>query len=163
MLPARTCPIEFEVWSTIRSIWPATRSFIAGPVPRYGTYCSLRRATFEIEPGDVASGARAGGAGRRRRRLRLQPRKQFLQRRCRNLFLADDDHRIARQQGNRFQIGDEVVAELVDRAVGDVGTEMAEADRVAVGRRAYRAADADRTARPRDVLDQHRFAERGLH
>ena len=118
---------------------------------------------LEIEPGDVASGARAGGAGRRRRRLRLQPRQQFLQRRCRDLFLADDDHRIARQQGNRFQIGDEVVAELVDRAVGDVGAEMAKTDRVAVRRRPHRAADADRTTRSRDVLDQHGFAERDLH
>ena len=81
----------------------------------------------------------------------------------RHRVLADDDHRVARQQRNRFEIGDEVVAELVDRAVGDVGAEMAEADRVAVRRRAHRAADADRTARPRDVLDQHLLAERGLH
>ena len=77
--------------------------------------------------------------------------------------LADDDHRIARQQRHRLEIGDEVVAELVDRAVGDVGAEMAEADGVAVRRRTHRAADADRAARPCDVLDQHRLAERDLH
>ena len=95
--------------------------------------------------------------------LRLQPLQQFLQRFGRNRVLADDDHRIARQQHHRLEIGHEVVAELVDRAVGDVGAEMAETDGVAVGRRAHRASDPDRAARPGHVLDQHGFAERRLH
>jgi hypothetical protein len=99
-----------------------------------------------------------GGVGRD-----FQPGQQFGQRFCRDRILADDDHGVTRQQHDRLEIGQEIVAELVDGAVRDMGAEMTEADGVAVGRRPHGAANADRAARSRDVLDHDRFTERHLH
>ena len=118
---------------------------------------------LEIETGDVAAGPQAGGSGRDRLGPGFQPGEQLVQRLRRHIVLADDDHGIARQHHDRLKIGDEVVAELVDRAICNVGTEVTEADRVAIGRRTHHPTDADRAARSRDVLDHERLAEHSLH
>ena len=118
---------------------------------------------FESKAGDVTARARTSGAGGGRLRPRLQPCQQLRQRFRRNSVLADDDHGIARQQHYRLQIVDEVAAKLVDRAVGDVGAETAEAHGVAVGRRVHDAADADGAAGACGVLHQDRLAKRRLH
>jgi hypothetical protein len=60
-------------------------------------------------------------------------------------------------------LGDEVVVELVDRAIGDMRAEMAEADGVAVRGRVHGPRNADRTAGAGDVLDHDGLAERILH
>ena len=117
---------------------------------------------LEGQPRDMAARSRTRRSGGSRCRSRFQPVQKFLQRLCRHRILADDDHGVARQQRHRLEVGDEVVAELVDRAVGDMGAEMPERDGVTVGGRFCRAADADRTARPRHVLDQHGLVERDL-
>ena len=67
-----------------------------------------------------------------RRWPRLQPGQQFPERFGGNRVLADEDHGIARQQNHRLEIGYEVIAELVVRAVGDVGAEMADRDGVSI-------------------------------
>ena len=81
----------------------------------------------------------------------------------RNRVGADNHHGIAGQQDDGREIGDEVVAELVDRAIGDMGAEMADADSVAIGRRTHDAPDAERAGRARDVLDQDVLPERDAH
>ena len=83
------------------------------------------------------------GAGGRGLRFRLQPGQQFIERFRRHVVLADDDHRVARQQRHRLEIVNQIVTELVDRTIADMGAEMAERDRVAVGGCMHRAADAD--------------------
>ena len=37
ILPLLICAVVLVVWSHMKSTWPPSRSFIAGPVPLYGT------------------------------------------------------------------------------------------------------------------------------
>ena len=71
-------------------------------------------------------------------------------------IFSKDHLRAARQQRNRLKIRDEIVSKRIDRAVDDVGAPVADADRIAIGRRAGHASDpmlliAD------DILDQDRL------
>ena len=76
----------------------------------------------------------------------------------------DDDERRDHQQRHRLEIGQQVVGQVAVGCAGDdVRAVLAEADGVAVGRRAHRAADADGAARAGDVLDDDGLAERDPH
>src|SRR3954447_11060877 len=77
--------------------------------------------------------------------------------------LRRNNHRIAWQQDHGFEAGEHVVWERIDRRIGHVSAEMAEADCVAVGCGTNRAPDADRAARPRHVFNENGLAERRLH
>jgi hypothetical protein len=55
MLPARTKDWKLDDGSIIRSICPATRSWVAGPLPRYGARPNSGRAGAEQMPGRRAA------------------------------------------------------------------------------------------------------------
>ena len=85
---------------------------------------------------------------------------QFLEGLGRQLVGGDHQHRVLRQARDRLEVGQQIVVQvLVDHAVGDMGADMADADRVAVGRRAHRLADGDRAGRARGVVDDELLAE----
>jgi len=132
----------------MRSIWPATRSLRAGAVPRYGTYCSLMPVMFSNRARRCGCPSRRRRTGGGWRRLRLHPGQQFRQGFGRDRILADNDHRVARQQNHRLQIRHEVIAELVDGAIGNMGAEMADADSIAVRGRANHASNPSDPAAP---------------
>ena len=81
----------------------------------------------------------------------------------RHRFLGDDQERLGRDQRNGLEILQQVELERIDRAARDVGPPLADADRVAVGRRARDTADTDGAARTGDVLDDDGLAEGGAH
>src|SRR5437868_4756157 len=87
--------------------------------------------------------------------LALKPSDEFRQGLGGERIAAHDNHRIAWQQDHGFEVGEHVVWERIDRRIGHVSAEMAEADCVAVGCGTNRAPDADRAARPRDVFDEN--------
>jgi hypothetical protein len=76
---------------------------------------------------------------------------------------AEHPERRACKQGDRLEIVEKIVADVVDGAAEDVGDRLADADRVAVWRRAGEAGDADGPSRAGDILDDHRLAEREPH
>ena len=76
-------------------------------------------------------------------------------------LLRDDELRVARQQGYRFEILHDVVLETVDRSIQHMRPEEADAKRVAVRRCASHAAGANRSGRAGDVFD-NRSAEPGM-
>ena len=59
---------------------------------------------------------------------------------------GDDEERLRRDQADRLEVLHQVVGQLVDRAGGDIGAPLADADGVAVGRRRGDAAFADGAA-----------------
>src|SRR5205807_1287514 len=60
-------------------------------------------------------------------------------------------------------VAQQLEAARLNRPDGDVRAGVPDRQRVAVGRGARHLADAERAARPGDILDQHRLAERALH
>jgi hypothetical protein len=116
---------------------------------------SRRLAIWEPEPACRACGGLAG--------VRLDALDELLEVRRREILAGDEDHRVAGEPRNRIEVLEEIVFKRIDRAVRNVGAEMADTDGVAVGRRGHHAADPDRATGAGDVLDQHRLAERGAH
>ena len=117
----------------------------------------------EIETADMRAGA---GADARRRRLigiGFQPGDQLLGVLRRQRFLADDHQRRHRQPRDRLQIVHDVPRHRIERRRADVARPVADAERVAVGRRIHHAADADGGAGAGHGLDQNRLAERVFH
>ena len=118
---------------------------------------------LEEDAGDVPRGADAAGAGRRLVGVGLQPGDQALHVVGRQVLAAHDQHRASDDQGDRREVGEQVVLQGVGGAVQHVVAPLADAQRVAVGRRARDLADADRAAGARHVVDQHGAAEIGGH
>ena len=96
-------------------------------------------------------------------RIGLEPGDHLLEVLGREVLAHDGDVGIVRQAHDRLEIPLEVVVEVVDRAVGDERRPVADADRVAVGRGAHHAADADGAVRAGDVLDHDGLAEMRPH
>src|SRR5262249_30916421 len=92
-------------------------------------------------------------------RVRLQPRDQFHQVSCRHDFLGDDHHRIAREERDGFEILQEVVLKLVDRAVQDVSAPDADDKRISITSRASDPADTDTTGRASHVFKNDGLTE----
>ena len=108
-------------------------------------------------------GAGARGSLRGLVRVRLQPGDQFLQVVRRHSLLGDDQQRLAGQQRDRLEVVEQIVLQRVDRAVEHVRARIADAHRVAVGRCAHDAADADAAARAGHILDDDGLPERRSH
>jgi hypothetical protein len=70
---------------------------------------------------------------------------------------------IARQQRDRLEVPGEVVLQRIDRAVDDMGAEIAEHDGVAVRCRAHHASGCDAAGGAGDVLDDDRLPKRLPH
>ena len=66
-------------------------------------------------------------------------------------------------QRHRFEVVKHVVREIVNRPIHDMRSPMADTDRIAIGRRARDAADAERAGRAGRVLDDHRLPKRLAH
>ncbi len=95
--------------------------------------------------------------------VRLQPRDQLGQRLGRQSAAREHQQRARDQQRDRLEIGHHVIGQRIDRAVEDLRADVADADGVAVRRRARDAADAERAARAADVLDHEGLPERAAH
>src|SRR6266853_2792742 len=156
--------MEFDAWSRIKSIWPTTRSFKAGPVPRYGTIVKARAGDLlEINLCDLRGRACARGTCRSLGFVRLQPSDEFLEICRRYVLLGYDQLRIGRKQCDRCEILQQVVAQIVDRAVDDMCAPMADTDCITVRRRVCDTANTDRSCGTGHILDQNRLAERDAH
>ena len=118
---------------------------------------------LEIDAADMRCAAGSGGALRGLVRVGLEPVDQFLEVVRRQGFPHDSELRIGRDQRDRLEIVQHVVWQLVDRAVDHMRAPMADTDRVAVGRGARDASDADRARRSGCVLDDDGLAERRPH
>src|SRR5262245_23847871 len=90
----------------------------------------------------------------------LEPSDQFLEVVRRKIFSGCDENRAVGQQRYRFKILEHVILDRIHGARAYMAEPIADADRVAVRRRACGAADADAAARASDVLDYHGLAER---
>ena len=117
----------------------------------------------EIEAADVRAAAGADARRRRLVRIGLQPGDQLLGVLGRQRLLADDHQRRHREPDDRLEIVHRIPRHRIERRRADVARPVADAERVAVGRRADHAADADGGARAGHGLDQDRLAERLLH
>ena len=76
---------------------------------------------------------------------------------------ADYQHRVAGQQRDRLEVAEQIIRQLVDRAVDDMRAPVAEAERVAVGAAPRDAADADGAGGAGDILDDDVLSERTAH
>jgi hypothetical protein len=118
---------------------------------------------LEIDAADVLAGAEAGGSLGGFVRVGLEPGDHVLEVFSRKILADHGDVRVVRQAHDRLEILLDVVAEIVDRAVGDERRPVADADRVAVGCSAHHACHADGAVGAGDVLDHHGLAEVGPH
>ena len=118
---------------------------------------------FHQNAGDMAWAADAGGAHRRLLAVRLQPGHQFFQISRRHGLAGVDQERLGCDEANRLEILQKVEVEIVDGAVRHVGSPHAPEHRIAVGRRAFGAGDADDAGRARGVFDNDRLPERLAH
>jgi hypothetical protein len=107
---------------------------------------------LEIDAGDMGRGSCARRSRRDLAVVGLDPANEFLEVVRRDGALADHDHRIAGQERDRIEIAQQIVLQRIDCAVDDMGTPVPDAERIAVGRSARDAADADRARRPGRVL-----------
>ena len=105
----------------------------------------------------------AGGPLRCRCGIRLQPGDQLLQVVRRYGFLRDDKLRVGGDHRHRLKVVQHVVLERIDRRIDDMGPPMANADRVAVGRRARDPADADGAGGASRILDDDGLPKRCPH
>jgi hypothetical protein len=90
----------------------------------------------------------------------LEPGDQFVEVVRRKILARGDQDRAVGQQRHRFKIVEHVVLDRVDGARAHVAQPIADAQRIAVGRRACGAADPDAAAGARGVLDHHGLGER---
>ena len=96
-------------------------------------------------------------------RIRFDPGDEVFQIFRRHRVLADDQHRIGRQQHHRFKVRHHVVRQRQHGRVEHEVLGVAEDDGVAVGRGAGDPADADAAAGAAQVLDDDRLAETRAH
>ena len=114
---------------------------------------------LQEDAGDVAGRADTGIALRRLVGVGLEPRDQLAEVLRRHGSAGDDQERLSRDQRDRLEVLHQIVLERVDGAVRHVGAPLADAERVAVGRRARDTADSDGAAGAGDVLDDHGLAQ----
>jgi hypothetical protein len=101
-----------------------------------------------------------------RRRLAihlLQPCNQAFDVVCRQVLARDDPDRRVGDQRHRLEILHHVVIQMHGRGVEHVRLDMADAHRVAVGRRMGDATDPNGAAGTTDIFDDDRLAKRILH
>ena len=91
----------------------------------------------------MPGGADAGDADRGLVRIGLQPGDQPLQIVSRKGLLADDQQRLGADQDHRFQIPEQVELQRIEPAGQHMRGRGADRERVAVGGRAHRTADAE--------------------
>src|SRR5262249_60913578 len=89
----------------------------------------------------------------------FQPCDQLNQSVRRQAASSDEHLRRGRQQRNWLKVVDEVERQRVGRAAEDMTIEMADAERVAIGRRADRAANPDCASSTRAVFDNDRLTK----
>src|SRR5580693_7009832 len=94
-------------------------------------------------PGEMAGGADARDADRRLVGIGLEPGDQALQIVCRQALLADDQQRLAANFDDRLEVLQQIEWQMIEAAGQHMRGGGADAERVAVGERANRAADAD--------------------
>ena len=110
-------------------------------------------------------GAAAGADMGHRRfvRIGLEPGDEVLGVIGRQPGLAKDDERRGAERCHRLEVAQHMPLHRIQRTGADVAGPVADAERVSVGCRRDRAADADRGARAGHVLGDHRLSERPLH
>jgi hypothetical protein len=107
--------------------------------------------------------SRARGAGADLALIGAHPFDQLFQVVRRHVFFRDDELRIGRQQRDRIEVFQEIIGERIDRAVDDMRAPVADAERVAVGRRAHDTSNRDRARGAGRVLDHDGLSERAAH
>ena len=103
--------------------------------------------------------AHSDGCGRCLAGVFLEPGDQLVEVVCRKIFARGDEDRAIGQQRYRFKILEHVVLDRIDGARAHVAQPIADAQRIAVRRRACRTGDADAAAGAGDILDHHGLAE----
>ena len=111
----------------------------------------------------MAGRADAGDADRRLVGIGLQPGDQPLEIVRRQALLADDQQRLAADLDDRLEILQQIELQRVEAAGQHMRGRGADAERVAVGGRAHRAADAEAAGRASDIFDHHGLAENRSH
>jgi hypothetical protein len=109
---------------------------------------------LEHEAGKVLRTAQAAGADRRLVGICPQPSHKFCQVAARHSVSRNDEGGQNRQQRNRLQVRPKVIGKRISYLVYNVRTKIAEAERVAIGRRAHRPADADAAVRAGNFFNQ---------
>ena len=117
---------------------------------------------LKINPAQMRSAPGADRRGRRLVRVRLEPRDQLLQILCRQILSCDDPERGIGHPRHRFKVRQDVVCNRIDRAGSDVTRPVAEAQRVAIGRRTRASGNPDAAPCASHVLHDDRLAERLL-
>ena len=120
-------------------------------------------AVLEQDAADMRRAADAGISHRRLAGIGLEPGNQALEVVRRHGVVGKDQERLGRDHADRFEVGDEIVFERIDRAIDDVRRPVTDAERIAVARRLRDAADADAAACAGHILHHHRLAERAAH
>src|SRR5262249_25568365 len=123
----------------------------------------LAEGGLEIDRGEMRWAPWPRMAERHLLRVRVEPGDQLAQIFFWLGLVGDEQLMIARQRCDRLEVLHEVILQWIDRAVDDMGPEIAEHDGVAVWRCAYHAAGRDAAGSARDVLDHDWLAERLAH
>src|SRR5262249_11093121 len=96
-------------------------------------------------------------------RICLEPGDQLLHVLGWQVLLPNEHQRVRCEKSYGIEILQEVIADAECRSAEDVGVQLPDAQRVAVGRGAGDARDTNAASRPRDILDDQRLTERGPH
>jgi hypothetical protein len=116
------------------------------------------------QPRDVRRAADADGGQRRLAGAKLEPVDQLAHILGRHGGFGDDHQRVRRDQRNRLEVGQRVALQRVNGAGDHVGEPAAEAERIAVRRRARDPPHADAAAgAARHIFDHHRLTQRHAH
>ena len=108
----------------------------------------------------------AANSGRRKGsviRIGLQPRDQLLHILRWQVLSSNEHQRVCCEKSYWIEILQEVIANTVCCSAKDVGVQLPDAQRVAVGRGAGDAGDTDAASRTRDVLDDQRLTKMRPH
>ena len=118
---------------------------------------------LQIDQAELRAGACADRSAGGLVRIGLQPGDQLLQIVGRKIAAADQPELGRGERRDRCQILKQIEGQRIERAGADMRGPLAEADGVAVRRRAGDPRRADRATRAADILDDHRLAERRPH
>jgi hypothetical protein len=113
--------------------------------------------------GEMPGRAHAGYAHCRLVRVGFEPRNQALQIIRWQVLSGRDQQGLVGKLGHRSQIAQEIERQRVERPDQHVRGRGANAQRVAIGGRAYDAADADAAGRAGDIFDDNRLAKGHPH
>ena len=131
----------------MRSIWWANKRLHGRRGAAIG-HESERRAghALKVRADDVRRAAGACGSLQGLVRVGLEPRPQFLEIIGGKILARVDQLRIARDERDRREVLEHIVAERIDGAVEHVRADLPDAQRIAVRRRAHRSPDRDAAA-----------------